>query len=181
MRGSFRVLVVEDDPEVTEYLRLVLFRTDGENGSAANIAASGHPRRQQLTGVGAILHGAAGRGGHVPAAGTACTDGTHSPTALIVNDDPEQLAALTAYFHHAGCTVIGVADAERALALAPDVQPDVIVFDPGTHGQEQTARLGLRYPHCLTVVTTVLDVHHHDRGRPGGSSPTVHPAAASLP
>jgi response regulator RpfG family c-di-GMP phosphodiesterase len=99
--------------------------------------------------------------------------------ALIVNDDPEQLAALTAYFHHAGCTVIGVADAERALALAPDVQPDVIVFDPGTHGQEQTARLGLRYPHCLTVVTTVLDVHHHDRGRPGGSSPTVHPAAAS--
>jgi hypothetical protein len=180
MRGSFRVLAVEDDPEVTEYLRLVLLRTDGENGSAANIAASGHPRRQHLTGVGAILHGAAGRGGH-PAAGTACTDGTHSPTALIVNDDPEQLAALTAYFHHAGCAVIGVADAERALALAPDVQPDVIVFDPGTHGQEQTARLGLRYPHCFIVVTTVLDVHHQTDDDLGGSSPTGHPAAASLP
>ena len=72
-----------------------------------------HPAGPAPRSVGTAPHGAAGRGGNVPAVGTACTDGTQSPTALIVTDDPEQLAA-----------------------LAPDVQPDVIVFDPGTPGQE---------------------------------------------
>jgi len=178
MVHTFRILVVENDPDATEYLRLVLVRTNAD-GDTENAAAPGHPKRHPLAGARAMmLHDPAGRGGPGPAAGTAGTHATRSPTALILDDEPDKLAALTGYFHHAGYTVSAVADAEQALAMAPDVQPDVIVLDPGRHGREQTARLEKRFPRCLLVVTTVLTCATSDPGRTGRTSHTDHPASA---
>jgi hypothetical protein len=159
MVHTFRILVVENDPDATEYLRLVLVRTNAD-GDTENAAAPGHPKRHPLAGARAMTHA------------------TRSPTALILDDEPDKLAALTGYFHHAGYTVSAVADAEQALAMAPDVQPDVIVLDPGRHGREQTARLEKRFPSCLLVVTTVLTCATSDPGRTGRTSHTDHPASA---
>ena len=158
MVHTFRILVVENDPDATEDLRLVLVRTNAGNGDTENAATPRHPKRHPLAGARAMM--------------------LHDPTALIVDDEPDKLAALTGYFHHAGYTVSAVADAEQALAMAPDVQPDVIVLDPGRHGREQRARLEKRFPHCFLVVTTVLTCATSDPGRTGSSSPTDHPAIA---
>ena len=87
-----------------------------------------------------------------------------SPTTLIVDDEPDQLGLLTAYFHRAGCAVIGLGDAEQVLALPRDVQLDLIVLDlrlPGMDGWELTARLRSRYPRCPIVITSVLDVEDY--------------------
>jgi len=164
MLGAFRVLVGEDGPEVVGFLRLVLLRTDGGSTGEAMVRRPGardDPLRQAL-------------GRSFPA-----DCGAYPPSVLVVQDGPDELAALTAYFHRAGCTVTGVAIADRALALAPNLHPDLIVIDPGTLGRELTNQLTVRYPHCQIAVTTVLDVHH-DRGQPNVSSRTDHPAAASL-
>lgn len=83
------------------------------------------------------------------------------PMTLIVDDEPDQLVLLTAYFHRAGCTVIGVPTAEQALALPPDVRLDLMVLDlrlPGIDGWQLTSRLRARYPDCPIAITSVLDV-----------------------
>ena len=86
------------------------------------------------------------------------------PTVLIVDDEPDQLGLLTAYFHRAGCSVIGLADAEQALALPPDVGLDLMVLDlrlPGMDGWELTSRLRARYPSCPIAISSVLDVEDY--------------------
>jgi CheY-like chemotaxis protein len=86
---------------------------------------------------------------------------TGAPTTLIVDDEPDQLDLLTAYFHRAGCTVIGVANAENALALPADLNLDLIVLDlrlPGIDGWQLTSSLRNRYPDCPITITSVLDV-----------------------
>ncbi|HZM65981.1 MAG TPA: response regulator [Nakamurella sp.] len=86
------------------------------------------------------------------------------PTVLIVDDDPDQLGLLTAYFYRAGCSVIGLADAEQALALPHDVELDLMVLDlrlPGMDGWELTGRLRSRYPRCPIAITSVLDVEEY--------------------
>src|SRR5690349_11724210 len=80
------------------------------------------------------------------------------PNVLIVDDDPDQLGLLTAYFVRAGCTVISVADAEHALALPRDADLDLMVLDlrlPGMDGWELTGRLRSRYPRCPIAITSV--------------------------
>lgn len=91
-------------------------------------------------------------------------DRAPTPTVLIVDDEPDQLGLLTAYFFRAGCTVIGLADAEHALALPQDVELDLMVLDlrlPGMDGWELTKRLRSRYPRCPIAITSVLDVEDY--------------------
>src|SRR5664279_506682 len=86
------------------------------------------------------------------------------PNVLIVDDDPDQLGLLTAYFVRASCSVISLADAEHALALPQDVDLDLIVLDlrlPGMDGWELTGRLRSLYPRCPIVITSVLDVEDY--------------------
>ncbi len=86
------------------------------------------------------------------------------PTVLIVDDEPDQLGLLTAYFYRAGCSVIGLADAEQALALPRDVGLDLMVLDlrlPGMNGWELTSRLRARYPRCPIAISSVLDVEDY--------------------
>ena len=86
------------------------------------------------------------------------------PTVLIVDDEPDQLGLLTAYFYRAGCAVIGLSDAEQALALPRDVGLDLMVLDlrlPGMDGWELTNRLRARYPRCPIAITSVLDVEDY--------------------
>ena len=90
--------------------------------------------------------------------------GTRIPVVLLVEDEPDQLGLLTAHLQRAGCTVIGLTDAEQALALPPDLQLDVMVIDlrlPGINGWELTTRLRARYPHCPIAITSVLDVQDY--------------------
>jgi DNA-binding response OmpR family regulator len=98
----------------------------------------------------------------LPAPGTA--PATRLPVVLIVEDEPDQLSLFTAHFHRAGCTVIGLTDAEQALALPVDVHLDVMVLDlhlPGIDGWELTSRLRTRYPRCPVAITSVLDVRDY--------------------
>ena len=46
--------------------------------------------------------------------------GGEMPVVLLVEDEPDQLSLLTAYFRRAGCTVVGLTDAEQALRLPSD-------------------------------------------------------------
>jgi len=81
-----------------------------------------------------------------------------------VEDDPDQLGLLTAYFVRAGCTVIGRVNAEQALALPRDADLDLIVLDlrlPGMDGWQLTGRVRSRYPRCPIAITSVLDVHDY--------------------
>jgi len=102
-----------------------------------------------------------------PAGGAAEAAGQPTPTALtalIVDDEPDQLGLLTAYFHRAGCTVIALADAEHALALPDEVAPDLILLDlllPGINGWELTGHLRERYPDCPIAIASVLDVEDY--------------------
>ncbi len=95
-------------------------------------------------------------------AGTAAADVTQPAfTALIVDDEPDQLSLLTTYFHRAGCSVIAVHDAERALALPADLALDLMVVDlrlPGMDGWQLAHLLRERYPRCPIAITSVLDV-----------------------
>ncbi len=53
----------------------------------------------------------------IPAEGTG--SGTRIPVVLLVEDEPDRLGLLTTKLKRAGCTVIGLSDAEQALALPP--------------------------------------------------------------
>lgn len=82
-------------------------------------------------------------------------------TVLVVDDEPDQMGLLTAYFHRAGCTVIALADGERALALPADMSFDLIVLDlmlPGIDGWALARRLRDRHPDCPIAIASVLDV-----------------------
>lgn len=86
------------------------------------------------------------------------------PTAMIVEDEPDQLGLLTTMLRRAGCTVIAVAAAEPALSFPLDLQLDLIVLDlrlPGIDGWELSDRLRERYPGCPIVITSVLDVDEY--------------------
>ena len=86
------------------------------------------------------------------------------PVVLIVEDEPDQLGLLTAHFQRAGCTVIGLIDAEQSLRLPLDTHLDLMVLDlrlPGISGWHLATRLRYRYPHCPIAITSVLDVQDY--------------------
>ncbi|QNK82537.1 response regulator [Nakamurella sp. PAMC28650] len=86
------------------------------------------------------------------------------PTVLIVDDEPDQLGLLTAYFTRAGCTVIALSTGEQALALPSAIPLDLMLLDlllPRINGWELTKRLRERHPGCPIAITSILEPEHY--------------------
>jgi len=80
-------------------------------------------------------------------------------TALVVDDDPTVGDVVEAYLRRAGFDVHRAADGIRALALAADATPDVVVLDlmlPGIGGLEVCRRLRRDHPRMPVVMLTAL-------------------------
>jgi DNA-binding NarL/FixJ family response regulator len=81
---------------------------------------------------------------------------------LLVDDHEEFRAGLAALLAAAdGCEVVGsAADGRTAVAMALDLQPDVILMDlhmPQLNGIEATARIVQSSPHISVVVLTMME------------------------
>ncbi len=80
-------------------------------------------------------------------------------TALVVDDDPTVGDVVEAYLRRAGFDVHRAADGIRALALAADATPDVVVLDlmlPGIGGLEVCRLLRRDHPRLPVVMLTAL-------------------------
>jgi DNA-binding response OmpR family regulator len=80
-------------------------------------------------------------------------------SALVVDDDPTVGDVVGAYLERAGFRVHRAADGAAALALAAEVDPDVVVLDlmlPGIGGLEVCRRLRLEQPRVPVVMLTAL-------------------------
>lgn len=53
----------------------------------------------------------------------------HSPTVLVVDDDPVVVSLLQVNFEMGGFRVLTASDGPSALALARDARPDVVILD----------------------------------------------------
>ncbi len=72
--------------------------------------------------------------------------GTARPRALVVDDEPPLVRLVTRYLERDGFEVASAADGERAVELARDHRPDVIVLDlmlPGINGIKACRRIRL--------------------------------------
>lgn len=89
-------------------------------------------------------------------------------TVLLVDDQPEvlQLSRLLLDGHE-GLRVIGeAASGEEALALVPDLRPDLVVLDvqmPGLNGFETARRLLRGHPAVPVVITSADDDPQYER------------------
>jgi DNA-binding response OmpR family regulator len=64
--------------------------------------------------------------------------------ALVVDDEPPLVRVMTAYFEREGFVVTSATDGERAVELAREVDPDVVILDvmlPGIDGIEVCRRI----------------------------------------
>ena len=86
------------------------------------------------------------------------TDSTH-PTVLLVDDHPMFREGLRFTLARAGVVVVGeAADGQEALALAEELDPDVVVMDlamPGLDGLAATAELVARGSRARILVLTM--------------------------
>jgi DNA-binding response OmpR family regulator len=57
------------------------------------------------------------------------TDGSHSPTVLVVDDDATVVSTIVRYLEHGGMTALTAANGIDALARAREAHPDLIVLD----------------------------------------------------
>jgi DNA-binding NarL/FixJ family response regulator len=88
---------------------------------------------------------------------------TTEPLRVLLVDDHEEfrtgLLALLAGVD--GCEVVGsAADGHEAVALALDLQPDVVLMDlqmPKVNGMDATARIVQSSPHISVVVLTMME------------------------
>lgn len=148
MTDSYRVLIIEDDPDPTTYLRLALLRT--QHGE--------HPVRCPAS-VRALLRGVTG--GHRAGTDDSACDATMDPPrpiTLILDENPACLEVLSAYFGDAGCAVIAVNDVEQALSMCSVVSPDLMVLPQSRPGAGAgLSRLQSLHLTCPVAVTTVLD------------------------
>lgn len=86
---------------------------------------------------------------------------TGRPLALVVEDAPDQATLLGRYLDREGFDVFIAPDAESAIAAFPDIDPVVAVMDllfPGISGQACCRLVHERYPDCVLIVSSVLDV-----------------------
>jgi DNA-binding response OmpR family regulator len=130
---SYRVLIIEDDPDPTTYLRLALLPTKHAEHRVQCPATT----RSLLRGV-------------TPSS---------QPLVLILDEVPARLKVLAAYFDDAGCAVIAADDVEQALMISSVVSPDLMVLPeqrPGIGGAGLD-RVRSQHPTCPVAVTTVLD------------------------
>ena len=84
-------------------------------------------------------------------------------SVLLVDDNPIFLRIVTRFLQeHDDVVVIGAAGGgEEALALAQDLQPDIVVIDlamPGLSGLETIPRLRAVLPEVGIIALTVLDI-----------------------
>lgn len=160
MSGLFRVLVVfggHDDEADVGVSRLILLRVDS-NGSAECVTSVSDHSPRRLSAVRSDGRGVLNRSVAYAPMQSGTTD---PPTVVIVNNVREQLDALTAHFSRMGEAVIGTAHIADTLALPPELQPQLLVFDENPadpQSRELTTRLRVRYPRCPIAVTSVLDV-----------------------
>src|SRR5690349_2973435 len=52
-----------------------------------------------------------------------------APRALVVDDEPGLTDALVSALHYDGWTVQGALDGQSALAMAAELQPDLVILD----------------------------------------------------
>lgn len=147
MTDSYKVLVIEDDSDPTTFLRLALLRTR-QNDQPVRCPRSVRTVLQGVT----RTHRAATNG-------SACyaTVNAAQPITFILEEAPDRLEVLTAYFSDAGCAVIPLTDVQQALAMSSVISPDLMVLpQPGSHGAG-LRRLRSQHPTCPIAITTVLD------------------------
>ena len=80
--------------------------------------------------------------------------------ALVVDDEPDELALLTRHLRRLDCEVLPVSSGEDALADERNLDVDVAFIDlrlPGVSGVDLIARLRALRPSLVFVVTSVLD------------------------
>ena len=87
-------------------------------------------------------------------------------SVLLVDDNPAFLRIATRFLQqHDDVVVVGAADGgEEALALAQDLQPDIVVIDlamPGLSGLETIPRLRAVLPEVGIIALTVLDTNSY--------------------
>lgn len=76
---------------------------------------------------------------------------------LLVDDDPAVLDVMTRVLEGGGYRVVPAKDAEQALALAAEHEPQVLVTDiglPGMSGRELAARLGAERSDLSTILVS---------------------------
>ena len=87
-------------------------------------------------------------------------------SVLLVDDNPAFLRIATRFLQkHDDTVVIGTADGgEEALALAQDLQPDIVLIDlamPGLSGLEAIPRLRAVLPAAGIIALTVLNTNSY--------------------
>jgi len=87
-------------------------------------------------------------------------------SVLLVDDNPSFLRIATRFLEqHDDIVVVGAADGgEEALALAQDLQPDVVLIDlamPGLSGLETIPRLRAMLPAVGIIALTMLDTNSY--------------------
>jgi DNA-binding NarL/FixJ family response regulator len=87
-------------------------------------------------------------------------------SVLLVDDNPAFLHISTRFLQkHDDTVVVGTAGGgEEALALAQDLQPDIVVIDlamPGLSGLETIPRLRAMLPEVGIIALTVLDTNSY--------------------
>ena len=87
-------------------------------------------------------------------------------SVLLVDDNPRFLRIATRFLQeHDDVVVVGAAGGgEEALALAQDLQPDIVVIDlamPGLSGLETVPRLQAMLPKVGIIALTVLDTNSY--------------------
>lgn len=97
-----------------------------------------------------------------------------STRVLVVEDDPDQLALISAFLQREGCIVFASPTAEDALGLPPDLGLHLMIIDlvlPGVDGWQLAATLRQRYPGAPLAIASVLDAadyppHAHSLRKP---------------
>lgn len=85
-------------------------------------------------------------------------------TILVVDDEPKIAEIAGDYLRRAGHVVVTAADGARALHLARDRHPDLIVLDLGLPGMDElrVART-LRQESDVAIIMLTARVEEHDR------------------
>ncbi|MGA0566015.1 response regulator [Rathayibacter sp. KR2-224] len=93
---------------------------------------------------------------------------------LVVEDDEDQLALMTAMLERAGCDVLGLRTAEDAIEELRRREPDVAIVDlllPGIDGWELVSTMRDAVPECPVVIVSVLEERRFPPGVPSLPKP----------